>query len=258
MGVSTQKTKGDEGRKAVFLPDAGSTDPVAHSVAENLFWTDQLMEHAKFFVMLMPGTELADVRAQAEQFQATFALQFEKANSAALDTSNYAAFNHSTIELVKPFIDFKAHMGAEQASGRLKSLVWASFFDHTLREATRFTERLEQFSRGDVAISRSEASGFWTEIMGEHAGFIAHLLDPEERDLIMKALETSDAFRKLHTESSADKDPVIKAVDDIIDFKIAAEKGIETGQIRSIIHPTLADHVRREAMKAADELKRAE
>ena len=48
-----------------------------------------------------------------------------------------------------------------------------------------------------------------------------------------------------------------KAVDDIIDFKIAAEKGIELGEIRSIIHPTLADHVRREAIKAADELKRA-
>jgi len=46
-------------------------------------------------------------------------------------------------------------------------------------------------------------------------------------------------------------------VSDIIDFKTAAEKGIQTGQIKSIIHPTLADHVRREALKAADELKRA-
>ena len=46
-------------------------------------------------------------------------------------------------------------------------------------------------------------------------------------------------------------------MDDIIDFKTAAEKGIQTGTIKSIIHPTLADHVRREAIKAADELKRA-
>jgi hypothetical protein len=29
------------------------------------------------------------------------------------------------------------------------------------------------------------------------------------------------------------------------------------GKIKSIIHPTLADHVRREALKAADDLKRA-
>jgi hypothetical protein len=258
MSTSTQQSKADEGRKVVFLPDAGSTDPVAHSVSENLFWTDQLMEHAKFFVMLMPGPELADVRGQAEQFQATFARQFEKTRTAKLDSGNFAAFNHSTVELVKPFIDFKAHMGAEQASGRLQSLVWASFFDHTLREAERFTGRLAQFSKGDVAISLSEASSFWTTIMGEHAGFIAHLLDPEELELVTKALETSDAFRKLHADHATDRDPVIKAVDDIIDFKIAAEKGIEMGEIRSIIHPTLADHVRREAVKAADELKRAE
>ena len=257
MSTSTQQSRADDGRKPVFLPDAGSTDPVAHSVSENLFWTDQLMEHAKFFVMLMPGTELADVRAKAEQFQATFARQFAITQAAVLDAGNFAAFNHSTIELVKPFIDFKAHMGAEQASGRLKSLVWASFFDHTLREAERFTGRLAQFSKGDVAISRSEASSFWTTIMGEHAGFIAHLLDPEEHDLVMKALQTSKTFRKLHAEHDTDGDPVTKAVDDIIDFKIAAEKGIELGEIRSIIHPTLADHVRREAIKAADELKRA-
>ena len=257
MSVSTQLCKTNEGRKAVFLPDAGSTDPVAHSVSENLFWTDQLMEHARFFVMLMPGPELSDVRTQAEQFQADFADRFEKTRTAKLDSGNFAAFNHSTIELVKPFIDFKARMAAEQASGRLQSLVWASFFDHTLREAERFTGRLTQFSRGDVAISFSEASSFWTTIMGEHAGFIAHLLDPEEHELITKALETSDGFRKLHADLPADKDPVTKAVNDIIDFKVAAEKGIEMGQIRSIIHPALADHVRREALKAADELKRA-
>ncbi|MGI8918156.1 MAG: DUF2935 domain-containing protein [Pyrinomonadaceae bacterium] len=46
-------------------------------------------------------------------------------------------------------------------------------------------------------------------------------------------------------------------MNDIIDFKTAAEKGIQTGKIKSIIHPALADHVRREAIKFADELKRA-
>jgi hypothetical protein len=214
------------------------------------------MEHATFFIMLMPGPELAEVRGQAEQFQAAFAGQLQKAGAARLDRSNFAAFNQSTIELVKPFVDFKRRMRDQQASGNLKSLVWSSFFDHTVREAEHFTDRLTQFSKGDVSIERGEASDFWTTIMGEHAGFIAHLLDPEERDLIMKAMQTSDAFHKFHAQRPSEKDPVMQAVDDIIDFKIAAEKGIETGQIRSIIHPALADHVRREALKAADELKR--
>src|SRR5687768_3924010 len=176
MSASTQISKAVGLRKEVFLPEAGSTDPVEHSVSETLFWTDQLMEHAAFFVMLMPGRELIDVRGKAKEFREGFARRFEATRTAKLDRSNFAAFNHSTIELVKPFIDFKAHMGAEQTSGRLRSLVWPSFFEHTLREAERFTQRLTQFSTGDVAISRDEASVFWTSIMAEHADFIAHLL----------------------------------------------------------------------------------
>jgi hypothetical protein len=144
-----------------------------------------------------------------------------------------------------------------QASGKLKSLTWSTFFDHTAREAERFSKRLDQFSRGDTSINLREAADFWTLIMGEHADFIAHLLDPEERTLIQKAMQTSDAFHRMHRSTPSSKNPLEKAVDDIIDFKTAAEKGIETGQIKSIIHPALADHVRREALKAADELKRA-
>ena len=102
-----------------------------------------------------------------------------------------------------------------------------------------------------------ETAEFWTLIMGEHADFIAHLLDPAERHLIMKSMQTGTAFHKMHDSLPSTKDPVAKMVDEIIDFKVAAEKGVVTGTIKSIIHPSLADHVRREALKAADDLKRA-
>jgi hypothetical protein len=261
MGGQDMRRRGitskEGGTKPTFLPEAGSTDPVAHSIAENLFWNEQLMEHAKFFVMLMPGPELAGPRGQAERFQQTFAGQLEKARAASLDRGNYAAFNRATVELVKPYADFKHQMRDEQAAGRLQSLVWPSFFEHTAREAERFARRLEQFSRGDTSTDMKEAAEFWTIIMGEHADFIAHLLDPEESELIRKAMQTSDAFRRMHKSVPSSKGPVEQAVDDIIDFKTAAEKGIQTGKIKSIINPALADHVRREALKAADELKRA-
>jgi Domain of unknown function (DUF2935) len=61
----------------------------------------------------------------------------------------------------------------------------------------------------------------------------------------------------MHDTPSSSKDPLERAVNEIIDFKTAAENGIKMGKIKSIIHPTLADHVRREAIKAADDLKRA-
>jgi hypothetical protein len=252
-GVTTK----DGGAKPIYVPDAGSNDPVAHSLADNLFWTDILMEHGKFFVMLMPGPELAAQRSRAEQFQASFTSQFAKAQSASLDRSNYAAFNRSTVELVKPFIDFKHEMKAAQEAGKLNSLVWPLFFEHTAREAERFTRRLDRLSRGEAALERGEVVDFWSQIMAEHADFIAHLLDPQENALVQKAMQTSTAFRGLRAQKPSSKDPVEKAVNDIIDFKVAAGKGIQTGQIKSIIHPALADHVRREAVKFADELKRA-
>jgi hypothetical protein len=251
-----QSTKSFE-TKPVVLPRPSSNDPVDHSIAENAFWNEQLMEHAAFFVMLMPGPDLADQRKQAERFQQTFAKQLAKSKTAKLDRSNYAAFNRSTIEMVKPYAEWKRRNGDLQASGQLRSLTWSTFFDHTALEAERFSRRLEQFSRGDTSTSLSEASGFWTQIMGEHADFIAHLLDPAERDLIMKAMNTADAFHKMHDAPGASKDPLERAVNEIIDFKTAAENGIKMGKIKSIIHPTLADHVRREALKAADDLKRA-
>lgn len=250
-------TSKNGGLKPTFLPEAGSSDPVAHSIADNLFWNEQMMEHATFFIMLMPGPELAGVRGRAEGFQRTFASQLEKTRAASLDRNNYVAFNRSTIELIKPYSEFKHKMRDEQAGGRLQSLVWPNFFEHTAREAERFAQRLDQFSRGDTSLDLKEATKFWTIIMGEHAEFVAHLLDPEENALIQKAMQTSNAFREMHANVPSSKGPVEKALADIIDFKTAAEKGIQTGKIKSIIHPTLADHVRREALKAADELKRA-
>jgi len=252
-GVTTK----NGGMKPIYVPEGDGNDAVAHSLADNLFWTDIMMEHAKFFAMLMPGPELAGPRARAEGFQATFAGQFAKAQSAKLDRGNYAAFNRSTVEMVKPFIAFKHEMKDAQESGKLQSLVWPLFFEHTAREAERFTRRLESLSRGEAALDRDEVVAFWSQIMAEHAEFIAHLLDPEERTLVQKALQTSAAFHALHDKRPASKGAAEQAADDIIDFKTAAGKGIQTGKIKSIIHPALADHVRREAVKFADELKRA-
>ena len=239
--------------KPVYVPEG--SDAVSHSVAENLFWTDIMMEHASFFAMLMPGAELAAPRARAEKFQASFASQFAKARAARLDRTNYASFNAATIELVKPFVDFKREMQAAQETGRMRSLVWPLFFEHTAREAERFARRLALLSKGDTDLDRAEVVEFWARIMDEHAEFIAHLLDPQEDPLIEKALQSSAAFRELRANRNGhDAAALAKS---IIDFKTAAGKGIQAGQIKSIIPPALADHVRREAVKFEDELRRA-
>ena len=49
----------------------------------------------------------------------------------------------------------------------------------------------------------------------------------------------------------------MSAAQTMLDFKTTAVRDIESARIKSIIEPRLADHVRREALKFVNELKRA-
>ena len=139
------------GTKPIYVTRPGSMDPVEHSVADTLFWGDIMMEHAMFFVMLMPGPELARPRGEAEQFQRRFADRLTGLRRGRLTRGELAGFNRSTVELARTFADYKTSMQQAQESGRYRTLVWPSFFDHTRKEAERFIRRIDQVSRGDVS-----------------------------------------------------------------------------------------------------------
>jgi hypothetical protein len=257
-GVSVATLSG--GTKPVYVTRPGSTDPVEHSVADTLFWGDIMMEHAMFFVMLMPGDELAEPRNQAQAFQKKFAVHLAQLHEARVDRKNFREYNEATIALVRPFAEYKKTMAQAQTTGRFRTLVWPNFFDHTWREADRFARRLGQLNKGEAGYDRSEVVPFWAEIMDEHSLFIAHLLDPGEEVLIKKANETSTTFRHIHDQPPAGATgnaSIMAAADQIIEFKTKAGEGIKGGKIKSTIHPALADHVRREAVRFKDELTRA-
>jgi hypothetical protein len=146
-------------------------------------------------------------------------------------------------------------MREQQASGKIHSLVWPLFFQHTAREADRFATRLDMYNRGHVEFDRRELVDFWSKTMGEHSGFIAHLLDPDEKLLIAQASKLEASFRS-ESFRNVRGDDVLKAAHEVLDFKTVGEKGIYAGKIKSIISPPLASHVRREAVKFIDELER--
>jgi hypothetical protein len=246
------------GHKPTFLPSTDA-DAVAHSIAENLFWNEQLMEHAVFLTMLSPGPELATHRAELEKFKGTFAGRLEQTRGGALSSGSLVDFNRQSMDEAKRFADFKRKMRDDQISGKIHSLVWPTFADHIAREADYFSMRLKNLSAGHTEIDREAATEFWATIMGEHSDFIAHLLDPAEKALIDTSMKSAEKFREL--DVAAEKDApdykgTLDATEKLLGFKVIAGKGIDAGQIKSIIHPTLADHVRREAIKAVDELKR--
>ncbi len=245
----------DGGTKPIAVAPPGSMDPVAHSVADTLFWGEQLMEHAMFFAMLMPGPELAGPRGEAEGFQRQWADHLARLRASTMTPANYVAQNNQTISLANALIEYKTRMEAAETSGRIHSLVWPMFFAHTRNEAVRFTQRLAQLNSGNAAFDRREVIPFWADKMEEHSLFVAHLLDPSEKVLKEAAETSAGLFDKL--EETSAKGPAETAAQTIINFKVAAERGIQAGQIKSIIHPALADHVRREAVRFKDELDRA-
>jgi hypothetical protein len=240
---------GEPESKPTYVPEAA--DPVAYSRADNLFWNDIMMEHAMFFQMLMPGPELDGPRKQAEEFQRLFAQQLEQ--SAGIRADNYVAFNQRSMDLAKRISDYKKTMREQQAQGKMRSLVWPLFFEHTAREADRFAARLALYNRRQIEFDRAEVVDFWSKTMGEHSGFIAHLLDPDERLLIDQATKLQKAFLDRGFRRVGD-DAVMKAAKEVLDFKTVGEKGIKAGKIKSIIHPSLASHVRREAVRFVHEL----
>jgi hypothetical protein len=243
----------DPREKPTYVPQ--TNDPIGFSIADNLFWNDIMMEHAMFFVQLMPGPDLDGPRRQAEEFQRIFKRQLEM--SSGIRPDNYVAFNRSTIDQAKRFSEYKKTMREQQATGRMRSLVWPLFFQHTAREADRFAARLDQYNRRSIELDRPEVVDFWSKTMGEHSGFIAHLLDPDERLLIDQATKLEHAFRDQNFRNVRGDD-VMKAAHEVLDFKTVGEKGIYAGKIKSIISPPLASHVRREAVKFIDELKRTQ
>src|SRR5688572_12292562 len=115
-GTAKLTTK-NGGMKPVVLPQAGVNDPVSLSVADSLFWTEIMMEHALFFAMLMPGDDLRTERAQAQGFQQRFASHLARLRNDDTDKGNYVAHNRATADLVRPFVEFKHKMQEEQTAG---------------------------------------------------------------------------------------------------------------------------------------------
>ena len=251
------------------LPAAASNKPLhlapenadiaGYSRAENLFWCDIMMEHASFFSLLMPGSDLAPQRGQAENFQRTFQAQYDRAKSSTIDKTNYASFNRATIELIKPFIGYKRQMLDAQNSGRMRSLVFPLFFDHTAREAEHAVRRLEKLTAGDQTLDHAEVIDFWTGATSDESEFIAHYLDPQEQDLIGQALDSSAVFKgfsQVNKERPLPAGEILLAIDEFSEFQTLIEDGVNSGTIKSVLTPTFADHMRRETLKFADELKR--
>lgn len=258
-----------EYEKPVLLPPLDSTDPCLHAWTDARFATDIMMEHALFFVLLMPPETAAAERAVAQQFRSKFNELLKRIDGYGVPTTDsLPKFCKTVVDSIAPFIRYKKEMKEAQEDGALRSLVWPLFFKHTIDEAERWTARLTQLAGGDASFSRQEALTFWAGIVEEHGQFEAHLLDPQEDALIAAAEKNSSDFKAIRmlcqgssscpaVPANGSTDPILTAAQNVLTFETAAARGIDAATIKSIIDPRLADHLRRETLKFCDEIQRA-
>jgi len=241
-----------------FAPE-DSLNPAVHSRVENLFWCEMMTEHAEFFAQLMPGAGVAAERAQAENFQRSFKAHCDRLKTVQFERSNYVALNRLTVDLIKPFAEYKRNMSVAQDSGKIRTFVFPLFFDHTAREADRAVARLEALSAGNVTLDYTEVIDFWTSGTSDEIEIIAHLLDPREQDLIGSALDSSAQFKGFQDAGRNRMLPrgeILLATEEVINLENLIEDGIHAGRIKSILDPKLTAHMHRESLKFVDELKR--
>jgi hypothetical protein len=265
--------------KEVILPASDQQDVCLHAWADARFAVENMAEHAQFFALQMPEGLAPRERAQAEQFEVKFKALYAKiAADGPPESKSVKSFCEAVIREIKPFIAFKAACSEAQANGKLYSLVFPLFFDHAQREAQRWCLRLQALSLGQAEYDRTEVSTFWTGSMDEDCRFIAHLLDPEEYALIDACMKTSAVFRHLNrggtggVVASLAGEPgsvvvslvknqktyeILSCAESVLDLKTKLCRDIESGRVKSMLIPAMADHLRRESIKFVDELKRA-
>jgi hypothetical protein len=243
------------------LPD--TKDPAELSIAENRFWLEILRDHADFFTMLLPGDALSAHRKEAQAFRRTFDERLKRLTLEAPKKDSFAKFNKESIELGNRFIEWKLLMRDHQASGRIHSLVWPSFFQAASHEAASFVTRLTRLNKDEPAILRAEVADLWLGDAGDHAAMLAHFMDPGESRMIHDAMEAAKKFKSaqasaLVAPSGAEpNDPVQKAAEERHEMEAAIQKAVVEKRVHSIIHPLMADHMVREGLRFLEDLKYA-
>lgn len=155
---------------------------------------------------------------------------------------------------------FKEQLLVKVRSCKMFTANYPLLIEHILREARHFMNMLVMLVRRESMNRPKDLLNqlfFWNRQMGEHAKFIAGLLDPSEEALI----KTARMFGRKFDALTAEAEQVAKQTMDIAgitvnsrrqterlrDFKATGTKGILECKIQSIIVPLLGDHVLREA-----------
>ncbi|NLM37112.1 MAG: DUF2935 domain-containing protein [Firmicutes bacterium] len=178
------------------------TDFITESLRQNRFWTQIMSEHALFIREGLPCSETALID-EAQQLEKIFADLKARADRTPNDRAAVLALNQDVIKALGRIIAFKTYVLKRMITCRLGGFNYPLLLDHIRREAIRFRANLLKLNNNiqtPLAELALEEEIFWLRIMGDHARFIAQLLDPSERPLVHRATQFGESFETLRLQ----------------------------------------------------------
>ena len=178
-------------------------------------------------------------------------------------SNSISNINKKTLPIIKNLIQFKNDILNEVLMCKMYTTNYPLLISHIINEAKMYHNLLTKIENKEPFTENFiyEQELFWNNIMKEHAEFIRGLLDPSEKDLILKAdqyaLEYETIIKNYSNNPIYLKNVSLNETINFRDFKVIGEEGILNCKIKSIIIPLLADHVVREANHFIRILKRA-
>jgi len=184
-------------------PKPGAEYFVRESFRQNNFWLRIMQEHALLIRLGLPCDEPELIR-DAEKLEELFKRLRAELRKLPHKPAAFRAFNDEVIKALGKIIDYKSTVLERLITCNLGGSNLPLLIDHIRREAIRFRVILLRLQNGikvPLAEQALQEEIFWLRIMGEHALFIAHLLDPSERPLIKQSVQFADSFETLRLQA---------------------------------------------------------
>ena len=251
--IGESQFKGQEAREntAPFSRVLNSSNParfvkikVSPTVAadEIDFWARQMSEHALFLHL---GFDDPAFKAEASALHK----QFEKFRTLFNKNPNNRELMNGILPLLEQERRFQIKTLQALDEGKWIGWIFPLFINHITLELDYFTDKLN-----GIKYSPQDEVLFWNRINSEHAAFAAHLLDPAERKLFLKADQLSVKFDKIpKSEKEMMLRLSLKASKELDKLNKTARAAGKT--VKSVIHPVLLDHVIREGERSIQTLK---
>ncbi|MDD2234511.1 MAG: DUF2935 domain-containing protein [Desulfitobacteriaceae bacterium] len=235
------------------------SDVVVNLRSFNLFWLEIMKEHAIFIYSGLPH-EKGDLLEKAKRFEVLYKNEYDQwKNTHKSSFAKTEIAIHNAISLTEQFLSFKLHLLELKKTCKLEGSLFPLQLDHVAREAQEYLLLLKNsnLSLCDLVIPATISKVlFWVGIMGDHASFVDHLLDPTEQNMICVAQNFAKDYYSLLPVCNTEIGPITNnsltgqiftETINLRNWKAELTQLKKECRLLAIVPPLFFDHLKREA-----------